>query len=238
MADMAQGVNKTQAIDNLVSAVVEFETATPITDFPEAVSKDAKGVRARATELKDELMLLKQKLVDAGRELSKVAPSSEPSAPIGSSAEAFGVADRFASRIDSIADKIQAAGLQVLASQLDVVANSLEKKAWVKLEDSALSGDPVFEAIKAHLTEFESGEPGDPRALTKQIEEDAGIHQEGSVDEAIHKIINELHGKVHKAAVGATLEAEKSRLSKEAEEATKKILKEIADIKGDKAPMA
>lgn len=124
----AGGQTKSQVIEDLVSAIVSFEGNTTITDFPEAVSKEAKAVRARATELKDELLLLKQTMED---EIAKIgAPSGGTFSSAAQAPELPGddPASRFASMIDAVAGKVQHAGLLHLASQLDVVANTLEGK--------------------------------------------------------------------------------------------------------------
>ena len=124
----AAAVDKNQIIMDLVSALDAFDASTPVTAFPEKIADKAKAARALAAELKDDLLLLKQQLEDASKDLVKLQ------APETGAAQVAAVGDedlsRFASstkRLDRVAAELEKLGLSKLATTLDMVSNTLEK---------------------------------------------------------------------------------------------------------------
>lgn len=124
----AAAQDKNQVIMDLVSALDAFDASTPVTAFPEKIADKAKAARALAAELKDDLLLLKQQLEDASKDLVKLqAPDAGP-------AQVAAVGDedlsRFASstqRLDRVAAELERLGLRKLAATVDMVANTIEK---------------------------------------------------------------------------------------------------------------
>lgn len=125
----APAMDKSQVIMDLVSALDAFDAATPVTGFPEKMADKAKAARALSAELKDDLLLLKQHLEEAGKDLSKVQTADAPTfAPQGEDDGAD--LGRFASlvnRLDSVANQVQDLGLRKLAAEIDIVTNTLIK---------------------------------------------------------------------------------------------------------------
>ena len=116
--------DKTQVIMSLVAALEAFEASAPVTAFPEDMAEKAKAARSISAELKDDLLLLKQRLDEAAEELGKAQGVGVASAAVSTPTDE--VQGRFATRLDGIANVLQAKGMGKLAASIDVVSNTLE----------------------------------------------------------------------------------------------------------------
>ena len=138
--------DKTQVIMDLVSALDAFESATPVTGFPEKMADKAKAARALAAELKDDLLLLKQNLEEAGKDLVKLQGAGSP--PMESAPADEAELGRFASlssRLDCVASECERRGLRKLAATIDTISNSLEKKSFTFKDPETTAIFDVFD---------------------------------------------------------------------------------------------
>ena len=163
-AMQASPADKTQVIMDLVSALDAFETSTPVTGFPEKIADKAKAARALAAELKDDLLLLKQHLEEAGKDLGKLQGSEIPSNISADTTE--GDLGRFAAlamRLDQVATECERIGLGKLAATIDSVSNTLDKRAFtfknkITGEMPSPSTIKVFDALNDFASNILSGD--------------------------------------------------------------------------------
>ena len=109
--------DKIAAIEALVSSLDAFDTATPVTDFPEKMADKAKAARSLAAELKDDLLMMKQQLSEMKDDLDKLASPGQQGR--------FASASSLTSRLDIVANDLQGLGKADMAYSLDMVSNLL-----------------------------------------------------------------------------------------------------------------